>query len=163
VPDLSAYQRAFLEDGVLTFAEYEAATLAYLQCLEDKGVIVQYDDGKELKDGPALSPRGQYLFTTTLPHRPEKRATLSEFRAIESACGTEFADVVFQLWAEHVAPTQQELAAARDALGACLRGAGLDVPEHPSSTDFGPVASSIHYRDCSRQVSEEFGIPGFGG
>ncbi len=163
VPNLSDYQRKLLDDGVLTFAEYEASVLAYVGCVEEHGAVVEHVAGDEVMAGPDLNARGQYLFQTTLPHQPGKRATLGELRAIESQCGTEFFDVVVQLWAEHVAPSETELVAARDALGECLREAGVDIPEHPSPTDFGPVAQSLEYRDCSREVSEDFGIPGFGG
>lgn len=163
VPELSGYQRGLLGDGVLTFPEYEGAVLAYVGCVEEQGVIVEHVDGDGRAAGPGLTARGQYLFSTTLPHRPGKRATVSELRAIELKCGGEYFDVVAQLWAEHVAPTEQELAAARNALGTCLRGAGLDVPENPSSSDFGPVAASPAYRGCSEEVSQKFGIPGFGG
>ncbi len=163
VQNLSDYQHGLLDDGVLTFPEYEGAVLAYVGCVEEHGAIVEHIDGGELFPGPGLTARGQYLFSTKLPHLPGKRATVNDLRAIEMECGAEFFDVVAQLWAEHVAPTEKELATARNALGICLREAGIDVPENPTSSDFEPVASSPQYRECTQEVSEKFGIPGFGG
>ena len=53
-----------------------------------------------------------------------KPATLEDMRRIEVPCGDTYISVITQMWAEHVAPTEQELAAARDALAACMRGRG---------------------------------------
>lgn len=162
-PDLSAFQRSILEDGVLTFPEYEQATLAFLSCVEDGGVIVRHVEADQYKEGPELTSRGQYRFSLYLPNREGKPAAVDEMRGLENRCGTEFTAVIQQLWAEHIAPSEKELAAAREALAVCLREQGLDIPEPPSSEDFGVAASSPAYATCSSAVALQFAIPGFGG
>lgn len=162
-PDLSSFQRSILEDGELTFAEYERATLGFLSCVEDGGVIVRHVEGDRYAEGPELTSRGQYRFSLYLPNRDGKPATVDEMRGLETRCGVEFTTVIQQLWAEHIAPSETELAAAREALALCLRAEGFEIPEPPSSEDFGAAASSPAYATCSSAVAEQFGIPGFGG
>lgn len=48
-PNLSAFQKDILEDGELTFAEFEGAVLAFVSCLESKGYSASHVDIDEVE------------------------------------------------------------------------------------------------------------------
>lgn len=171
---VSAYQKNLIQDGRLTFAEYEAAALATVDCLEKAGYAVFHVPG-ELEynralatPGPGLSARGRYTFD--IGADPSNRAGLLNDSV---RCRAEFFDLVDLLWAEHTAPTEHDLQLGRAMIGACLRGKGLSVPENPSQKELfvhawppdgdgqgrgQPVAD---YWDCAKEAADELGLTGF--
>ncbi|MBI5949283.1 MAG: hypothetical protein HY875_14190 [Chloroflexi bacterium] len=167
----SEYQRAILKDGVLTFGEYERSIFDEIACLKAAGFEV---GGVPLpgrpKPGPdpALTRRGEYQYVSRA-----LALTESEAEARRTHCSESFTSVIRNLWFEHVAPTQADLQAARDAIGACLRGAGFTVSVHPGTQellaiafppDGKPTNPAIEpYTTCTQSVQIEFELPGFRG
>jgi hypothetical protein len=161
----SPYQREILKDGTLSFAEYERSALEWASCIESadatiKWAVISSTTGDlDITAGPVLDKRGrfQYGFLYDPPIAPHEK--------VISACKTEFFDLIEFFWIEHVAPSAKDVADARSALAKCMLDSGEVLPEEPSAADF------VTYRDhpteaytrCTREVSEEYALPGFVG
>lgn len=170
---LSAYQEKVLSDHLVTFTEYQAAVFAAVQCWQDEGLtITGYPGGPNPGGpGPVLTSRGLYQFL----QMPPTEMTPDEAKTNIAKCNTEFVSALQPLWASHVAPSQQDIQAARDALAACLRGDGYDLPQHPTRDDFqrfifpdgtpstGAITFPAGFRDCQQKIDTETGISGFNG
>lgn len=150
--DASEFQRELIEDGIITFADYERAVYATVACLEERGV--------DVVEGPELTGRNVYQFTYAADDREQGPVVYWE-------CYEEHQVVIDRVWAGtgQENPTEEELEEARAALEACLRGAGIDLPGGASSADFAAVAESdpTIFQPCSEEVSDEFDMPGFAG
>jgi predicted dehydrogenase len=144
------FQEAALADGVVTFAEYERAMLATIECLRDGGV--------EVTDAtPVPGDRLTFEFYSGDDDREAVRAAYQD-------CYERFAVAIDRAWATANAPTEEELQEARQALAECLRDAGEDVPEQPALEDFVRLQQTAEaFGRCSQAISEEFGIPNFAG
>jgi hypothetical protein len=134
----------------VTFSEYEAATLATIECLREQGVEVSGAT-------PSAGNRLTFEFFTG-------DAPLAEVRASYQECYEEFAIEVDRAWADANRRTEEELQMARRALADCLRDAGEEVPENPTTEDFVTLQqTAASFGDCSQRVGDEYGIPNFGG
>ncbi len=129
-------ERRVIEDGVLTFEEYEFAVMRTILCIESTGMEIVHSSGygrsEGIEPGPRLSKRGVYSYfarVATDGSTPHPRAA-SLVRACKRLRGT-----IEQMWAYHTAPTDQELADMREHTAQCLRDAGATVPDHPSEQD----------------------------
>jgi len=150
--ETSDYQRAILEDGDLTFQEYERALLDTVACLQDAGV--------RIVSGPQLQSDGR-----TLHFSFSGGATIAGVDAAGQQydiCYAEHLDLVSLVWLFLDPKTEQELQAARRSLVDCLREAGVDVADDPSDVDFvrfyqEEPPESFHR--CRRQVIDRFGLP----
>lgn len=149
----SDYQKALVEDGTLTFQEYEAAIAATVGCLKDIGFIVAEDAMK-------LNSRSQYTYSATLPDQDQERLMTEA-----DECTNRFARPTAGAWEWFTRPTEQEIAAGRAALAACLAEANVDVGSDPASQEFAQIAASGNqdYQRCIVQVQEEYALPNFGG
>ena len=138
----SAFERALVSDGALSFEEYERAVFANVACMESKGLSISHSDSTvrydlgDLKPGPRLSKRGIYHFVAGAPDSFGPDA----LREATAECTAQFNTVVSLLWAEHSRPTIQESQQYRDAIARCIREAGQDAPDHPSDQDLLRVA-----------------------
>ena len=150
----TAPQREALKDGEVTFAEYEAAALRTVQCLNDNGVTGEatYDVSTKTYSVAARwqSPTGRE------PSDLEKRAG-------NAACYAANWNGVNQAWSAQNQPSQQVLDQARAALAACLRDAGLDIPAQPRPDQLAAVQGYPAFLACSSRVGAEFGLANFGG
>ncbi|MBA4182101.1 MAG: hypothetical protein C0506_16060 [Anaerolinea sp.] len=144
-------QLAFLEDGLVTFEEYEIAVLATVQCLDDAGIKV----GR-----PELRFAGKYYRYES--EIPGDQADLL-FPRLE-ACNNEWQPVVDAWYAEHIA-TEAEIQKARKALVKCLQAAGFDIPNNPTAEEMSRLqrAPSQTFVGCVNAIDEEYGLPGFAG
>lgn len=139
----STFERPLLEDGVLTFSEYESATFATISCLIDHGMDVVHVDPapvkslSDAKPGPRLTSRGRYEFVVKYPAGRDLQSSSLD----ESRCRDSFSSVVALLWAEHLAPSQEEFQALRNATADCLRQRGEQVPANPSDDDLGRLGA----------------------
>jgi hypothetical protein len=164
---MSEEQQAIVADGVITFGEYEAAIFATVRCLKTAGFGVTdwpSPDRREPAEGPVLSRRGRYQYLADT-HGQEGQAVAE---AIES-CRTTHSDIVERLWADHVAPSQQEVQYARDLIASCLREEGVAAPTHPTGEELmrlafppdgvatGPPREP--YRSCAERAARETDIP----
>ncbi len=157
-----SFQAKILNDGQVTFAEYDEAFLAYVSCAGQRGWVPVAP--------PRLTSRRLYDYQFTRPNS-DPAAGASERARWEGdlrTCEAMFFDEVQRAWVVKTAPSQQELQAARDALGACLRDAQVsDVPAHPTAEDwerFIVVSSGATlderkvFRTCLTAVQGEYGI-----
>lgn len=171
---ISAYQKNLIQDGRLTFAEYESAAFATVDCLEKAGFTVFHVSGEleydrsQATPGPGLSARGRYKFDAGAA--PSQRAELAE---ASGQCRAEYFDLVDLLWAEHTAPSEQDLQLGREMIAACLREKGLLVPDNPSQQELFVLAWPPDgdgqgrgqpvpvYWDCAKRAADELGLGGF--
>ncbi len=161
---VSERERPLIEDGVLTFEEYQAAVLETVACFERAGVKVVhfpgYGRGGVGEPGPRLSSRGVYSYAGAVQGTPDKRPV--ESAAATAACKAGSAQVE-SLWAQHTAPSQVEMQAMRDYMAKCLRDAGATVPQdHASDAELKRAksagASEEAYWKCQFAAADAFEI-----
>jgi hypothetical protein len=157
-------QARALSDGILTFAEYEAAVLEMAACVRESPLKIEFAqldrEGAVIRTGgPSLDQRGRYQYSFFYP------GSVPESEARIRFCRSEFLTSVENFWIVHVAPSEQDLAAARRALRACLGTSGAELPVEPAESDFDHLrnAPTREFRACSAAVAEEFALPGFSG
>jgi hypothetical protein len=149
----SEEQLEALADGIVTHAEFERATLAMVQCMIDEGITFElmpvWDETKTRMDFHFIAGTTiEETFVTT---------------AIRDDCNLRHRGAVGHVWRMQTAPSEASLIAARAALGDCLRDAGLEVSDAPSSSDLTALADDPAFWPCAQQIQVEFGIPGFAG
>lgn len=170
LPGMSDFQSELLQDGVLTFSEYEAAVFAAVKCERDAGLqIFAYPvPGTAQRPGPELTARGEYQY---LPVPPEGSDGAALHRAFDE-CEARYAGALRPLWADHVAPTEKDMQSARDMIAKCLREHGVKAPNQPSGNElmqlaFPPNGVPSHprpnepYLGCANSAAESYGIPGY--
>lgn len=170
--EASEFERSLLQDGVLTFHEYEQATFAAVECMKSAGLGIGPGDGPEVPEnteGPRLTARGKYTYNPYSPPNFSK----DEFIRLVTECKRRYSDVIDFFWAIKTAPTEVELQTMRASIGRCLRDTGHEVPEHPSSLDLarvmyppeGKPAAGVgppeFYLQCAQPVADEHGLYGF--
>lgn len=153
--------RPAIEDGVFTFEEYEALVFVTVRCIEEAGMQVVHSTGYGraggAEPGPRLSRRGVYTYhaiVTTYSPTPPAR----EIRLLE-ACKSLTAGIQ-ELWAQHTAPTLEEIQEMRDYMAQCLRDGGVSVAEHPSDQDLRRLldagVSPSTYQQCQFATADAF-------
>jgi hypothetical protein len=123
----SEYQRKLLENGV-TYDEFEQAVLATMACLEDHGVPTF---------GPYPEQGGKSL-SFDLGNLP-LNATDEQFTAQErivQECTSEYSDVVADVYAQSILPTEAETQEREEKRRACARELGFDVPDDMDTGEF---------------------------
>jgi hypothetical protein len=147
----SPSQLALLDDGSVTFDEYEAAVLATVQCLKDAGI--------QVVDEPRLDLSGtRYVYRYFAGFSD---AEFEEVRLSYQECYTLHQAVVDVEWAKLTAPPQGRLQEALTSLASCLADAGFEVPTQISDSDFANLLAQdpITFNTCLERVTEQFGIP----
>lgn len=157
-------QAVALKDGQLTFAEYESAVLAMARCVRESPLGIEFAridvDGSVVRiAAPWLDKRGRYQYAFFYP------GPVAESEARITFCRQEFLADIENFWVVHVAPSERDLAEARQSLAKCLRASGEEVPVNPSEGDFDRFRNSptASFRACADSVAEEFALPGFSG
>ncbi len=133
------------DDGAINFADYDAATMAFLGCAATHGIA--------LMGPPELSKRQRYYYGLTAPEGGDYETNLMECRRL-------YLDAVEFVWARYQPPTDQERAAAHTEMSACLeswRPAPPQGPLPPGRLEGSPDA----IRDCSRRVFMDTGLSEF--
>ena len=106
-------QAPYLADGEVTQAEREAAFLAMVACMKDRGVeVTDYE----------LQPRGgESIFVTSdLPEEAEDR--------VVRECRQEYYLAVAAVYARQHGPTLREIAEHLERAADCMRSRGFSVP-----------------------------------
>lgn len=152
--EATSSQRAALQDGELTFPEYESAALRTVQCINDAGGMRGEAKFDRASSSYTLGARWESSGSTDDDRRKQEES---------DACYAEHWNGINQAWAAANQPSEQELIDARAALGDCLRTAGIDIPSPPSEQDIQERRGTAGFFSCLTQVQEEFGIPNFGG
>ncbi|QHC67316.1 hypothetical protein GSU68_12580 [Rathayibacter sp. VKM Ac-2759] len=116
-------QAAFLEDGVVTFEEYDASFVLYARCLTDRGLTVE---------GPQISPVDGVRYQSTADiGTHERTAALADIDECEAVYRTSVAQ------AYELSQPQVMDAPLAEAAAECLRGKGLAVTgEETDVADF---------------------------
>lgn len=168
----SDFEKPFLQDGVITFQEYEQATFAAIECFKSSGFSIGPGDGPEVPDGisgPRLTKRGKYTYNPVSP----PNYSIEQFGAAVAECKTKHSGVIDFFWAVKSAPSETELQDARKAIGVCLRESGREVPEQPTSVELVRIAyppdgkpqpgqtPPEFYQACATPVADDFDLPGF--
>jgi hypothetical protein len=110
----SEFERSLLEDGQITYAEYERATLEMVDCLRGQGVDV---------DGPR--PASLDGFLTYGFYEEDARGAFT-------ACESEYGSVVFAVYFAQQIPTGADLQQEKLALIDCANDAGLPIAKGES-------------------------------
>jgi hypothetical protein len=167
----SPLEKSILEDGVISFAEYEAATFSAIKCFTERGFSIIPGDGPDSggeSAGPRLTRRGRYSYSPVSPPGFDE----ARFSAVVAECKTPYATIEF-LWAAVTSPTAKEVIEARQSLANCLRESGSEVPNDASAIDRMIIAfppdgkphsgepTPEFYIRCARQAAEEYDLPGF--
>lgn len=141
----SEFQKPMLADGVVTYAEYERAALAEIDCIKKAlpGVRV---------DGPHATQGDHPILEYTLevvgdvPVDEETR-----FEESQAKCHRTYLSDVGSVWAIEDVPSEEERKALLVDLGACLSRAGLDLPE---KTELDDISDAL---DDAGEMSDEAG------
>lgn len=118
--DATEAQAPFLEDGVVTAAEREAAYLAYLDCLEQSGhEVLSYQ----------LRPDGDQL------HLDHGDLGETESVRMDDKCRSEHYNVVGIVFTNQNRPSAEQEAEWWREAGECMRRLGHDVPDSSNMVD----------------------------
>ncbi len=157
-PATSDEIRQVLEDGVITFPEYEASVLAMAACVRDVGGVFSRPDQ------PRLSWRGLYTYSTGFPE------AVPGAQAAVAGCVDRHVGILDLFWKELTNPTKAEELQAMNALAACMREFGLGdrVPEGRNRDEFEMLGPQLNedqrglYMSCAQRIGEEYALPYFG-
>lgn len=136
----SPRDKAILEDGVVTFDEYQTAILDAVQCADDTGAT-----GKA-----TLKYRNTW-------YELSADAPQGTGDAVQDC----FADAltILEAWSIEILPTEKELQVAGAKVLVCLNEHHFPgVPREPSDEYFMSIISTSVFLDCATNVSNEMGI-----
>ena len=156
---LTEHAQDVLDDGVITFPEYESSVLQAVQCIKDSGGSIDPGD-------PHLNKKGLYTFVPGWPlDHPEVEQMIR-------SCNHEYLDPLELFWKELVLPSEAEVLVAMDAMADCLVASGLGdiVPQSHAFEDFAKMPRQLAtsrpdafdgYVACARRIQDDFGLTGF--
>jgi hypothetical protein len=148
----SEFQVGLLQDGLLTFSEYEEAFLAMVQCVEAAGLT--------LVERPQLTAEEKYYLLLWYRDRQE----MERDQPKADACRAEYFESIDRTWARRDPSAYASMyASALEALKACLSEAGSDLPEKPSLDDLHVLRDAFDpvYFRCLQATQESHRIPGW--
>lgn len=138
---VSDFQADILEDGEVTFGEFESAVGAYSACLEELGIAVEaeYSDTNESFDYAFSLPGG------------DVGAALDTPEAVE--CHDQYVSRVELVWADQVGPTAEEERAFYEAIAECMRAQGFEVADaEPQTLGFWSDQQPDEYSACFEEA-----------
>lgn len=148
-PRLSDYERAALDDRLLSLPEYEAAYLESIRCVELLGYTVTDKQPPTLLDGASFGAFRQ---------GPPSLELDESFKA----CKTAYLANLTGIWTTVHGPSANDLQRARDAIGECLRTMGVEIADHPSSDELiayvRGAPSVAPFGQCKAQVESQVGF-----
>lgn len=154
--DASDYQRAVIEDGQVTFEEYERAVLDTVACYQGNGLQVMsapYLAGPP-REGLILLAGDRYMFFAGAAGR---ELSAQEWERAQ-VCDASFSRVVSAMWIGGVGPTLQELEAARAEVAECLLGEGVGSVASPGASRV--AATRLPARWEAEWTRNRPGLPG---
>ncbi len=146
----SEYQKPALADGQVTFAEYERAVLATVECLKGGGLTV---DGPQARDG------GRFLdFSFGAQQLPGESSGDADkrIRAISDRCDREYRLDIDRLWVQQHLLTTQQRDEQRTQLITCLRDAGAPIKGDASEQDIFEVVTRGSQDEGITKCQERF-------
>ncbi|WP_454293498.1 hypothetical protein [Salana multivorans] len=119
-----ANQRVLLEDGELTYAEYEQAVISARDCVIEAGY----------EPGPIELTQGLLGYEIEVDYTGESdpEAADQRFLEITDSCWNDNTGLVSMFWAQTLVLDRDEKEAMRPEVIACLNDAGLDLPDNAS-------------------------------
>ena len=143
----SESQRKVLKDGHVSWDEYEAATLATVECLRTRGVKIGVE--------PHRIPGQRIEFAWTSSTDEESASSASVY----DECYREYQSLVDTVWTYQTLVPESRQNEARDTLVQCLRDTGVDLSPEPSRDELRIIArENPVFGTCRQAVSEEFDI-----
>ncbi|MGH2632918.1 MAG: hypothetical protein ACRDG3_05870 [Tepidiformaceae bacterium] len=119
----SDYTRPIVDDGVVTIAEYERSFFAMIQCFKDHGIVPD--------SPPVLDASRHYSYSLSFA-----AGDAAQSQTAVAACQAYYFEAVQRAWGTFSPPGfDRLLAQARQAIGACMRSAGMDAPDQPTHDD----------------------------
>lgn len=135
-PDVGgrALQELVFADGEVTFAEYERATVAAIQCMRDEGFQVEgplrYPDGGLLIVEPGHDPRLRLSLRADVGNDPTDR-----FGRVNGRCRAQWSYAIEQVYLRQFAPSEEEVRAWLERAWACGRERGLPLSNPPTENE----------------------------
>ena len=150
----SGYQRQALADGVVTFAEYERAVLATIDCLKAGGLTVE---------GPTPRNNGRLLdFSFGAERKPGESPADADTRILQisNKCDDEFRLDIDKVWTQQNLLTPAQRDVQRAQLIECLRDAGSDIAVDADEEEVFKAAiedrDSEGVRECRQRYPDFF-------
>lgn len=123
--DASAFEKGILDDGEVSYAEYERANLMMVECLEQNGI--------EATEVVPASEDGFLNFNFFRPDDPEGARRADE---VFLDCENQYSKYVFSVYWTQNLPTGEQLVERKAELVACLEEAGTTgLSVDPSTTE----------------------------
>lgn len=154
----SDHVREVLDDGVITFAEYESSVLAMVACAEGGGAA--------LVTG---TPRTDafHVFRLSFTWAPQNRGRAGP--AVER-CGDEFLGPLQDLWSKARSGSlpETEHQQAREIFWDCIGSHGITIGDRPRNGTSARYVTELPgggtaLLDCQEQIYQQFRIENFGG
>jgi hypothetical protein len=146
--DVPVSQAVALEDGVVTFEEYEAAFERTVVCLRDSGIVV---------DGPKPLNGDRFLTFSYQGGIDDGEA--------DGPCRSEHLDLIDTLWNLQSIPTEEELVQIVTDYRDCVVAAGVPVDEGATMEeldrivgDVGSYELDLAVRPCVERYSQSIFI-----
>jgi hypothetical protein len=131
------FQRELLADGEVTFAEYERATLATIDCLESAGLVVEGPHPRNGVDSRFL----EYSYGFDEIPRDQLEFTNQRMFALGDACEREFRFDVARVWEHQHLLTPEERERQRELLIDCLQAGGVEIADNATDEDVYQVSA----------------------
>ncbi len=155
VPPAPAAPSGSIATGDVSWADYEAAVNATVQCFQDSGLA--------MRTMPAPDASGLVLrYTVWLTGDAVQDARIS---AVTAECEGRNLTSIRMKWAEQLKPTAAQIESARTSMAECLTSGGVsaELIDSDRLLDAQAISPGTLYPDCANQVARQFGIPSFGG
>ncbi len=138
---MERFQRDLLEDGEISFADYEAAVFGFAQCVEESGL--------EFGEQPmynAATRKFEYsiLTGTTMDEARSGSAKIGN-------CATSYLSSIQAVWNWNNRPTEGELQQAGVAWKACLRDGGEPEDDITSIPEWGTTEFDVWVNEHLRE------------
>lgn len=154
----SAYQQTILEDGRITFPEYETAVLRMVECAAASGA--------RLSTG-TLKLQANDVFFLAFAWEPTAAASASQ--AVD-VCGAEYLSIVGDIWSKArlgITP-QSTYDDSRQWFWDCIEESGIDMEgltRSPASVPdvWARPGGLESFQKCQDGVLDQFGVAGFAG
>jgi hypothetical protein len=124
--DVPVSQAAALEDGVITFEEYEAAYERTIACMRDSGMFVK---------GPIPENGGRFLGYAYQGGIDDGEA--------DGPCRSEHLDLIDTLWNLQAIPTEEELVQIVIDYRNCVVAAGVPVEEGATMEELDRIVMGV--------------------
>ncbi len=140
---VSPFQIELLEDGELSFSEYESAMFSMVACLQDAGIDAR---------GPTLRDNRTYSFSTRDPDADH----IEEFQNAFDQCYEDNLSIVEYEWADNIAPSPEEEDRFYEGVAECMRQKGFPVDStEPAELSRVNSEHSEEYRACLEEVASD--------